>query len=316
MLVCFIVSSMNPALCNGKIVDRIVAIVNTEIIMLSELEKRTDIYYQQIDASNYPEEARQKMKFEARDQALNSMISAELAKQECARLGVKVSDQEIDARIERLKQANSLTDEGLREYLKKDGLTLEDLKKQVRDSVLMSKLTNTEVSSKIVITDQEVKEYYEQHSEEYAGVQKHHLHYILMPYTFKDAGSDLTPRETMEKIVEMFKAGESFLYLIEKASEPSMGGSGGDLGYFRLEELTQELSETISAMKPGDITPIMEIEQGYQVIWLKETVSENGMSIEEATPRIQEILYAEQAKKRYEQWVSELKKKAYVKIIR
>ncbi|MBI9074084.1 MAG: peptidyl-prolyl cis-trans isomerase [Desulfatibacillum sp.] len=307
----------SPVLADGELVDRIVAIVNTDVVMLSELETRMIPVMSQIQASTLSEEDKEKLVYQEREEMLRSMVSSLIARQECEKLGVKVLEEEIDAYMERFKQASSLTDEALRNQLKRDGLTMEMLRSQVRDTILFLKLKNTEVDSKIVVTEKEIQDYYKEHEEEYAGQKQYHLRYILLPYPENATQEDKDAvAKTMGEIIAMHKAGEAFPSLIENAASEKVGGSGGDLGLFFVSDLTKDLGDLVVTMAAGDITSPMPVDQGLQIFWLEEIKPGEGRNLEQATEEIQMVLYNNQVQAKYNQWVSELEKSSYVKIIR
>ncbi|SHL39011.1 periplasmic chaperone for outer membrane proteins SurA [Desulfatibacillum alkenivorans DSM 16219] len=306
-----------PSFAEGELVDRIVAIVNTDVIMLSELNEKMAPIVAKIDAAGLPDEQREKTIYQYREDILSSMVSSLLVEQESEKLGVKVLEGEVNSYLERFKQSSHLTDEALRAQLDADGISMELFRNQIHDTILFQKLKTTEVDSKIVITDKEVQDYYNEHIDQYEGKKSYHLRYILLPYPENAAEEQKAAVEkTMGEIIAMYKAGESFPALIEKVSHEKIGGSGGDLGFFKAGDLTKDLSEKVKTMKPGDITEPMTVDLGLQIFWLEETEMGEGTSLEDAHQEIQELLYNEEVKHKYEKWVSELEDNSYVKIIR
>ena len=306
-----------PVLAEGELVDRIVAIVNTDVIMLSELEAKLAPIMVKIAESTLSEEEKEKTAYQYREEVLSSMVSSLVARQECERLGVKVLEGEIDSYLERLKQVSNTTDEGLRMQLKSDGISMEMFRDQIRESILFTKLKNTEVDSKIVITDKEIEDFYNEHREDYQGKKSYHLRYIIVPYPENPTDEDKESTEkTIGEIVAMYKSGEPFPSLIEKVADGKIGGSGGDLGFFHVGDFTKEIGDLIVALQPGDVTPPIPVDQGLQVFWLEEVKQGEGRSLEEATQEIQMTLYEQEVQEKYKAWVSELEKSSYVKIIR
>ena len=306
-----------PSFAEGELVDRIVAIINTDVIMLSEVNEKMAPIIAKINASALSDEEKEKTIYEYREDIISSMVSSVLVRQESEKLGVKVMEGEINSYLEHFKQSSHLTDEALRGQLAADGISMELFRNQLRDTILFEKLKTTEVDSKIVVTDKEIQDYYNEHIDQYEGKVSYHLRYILLPYPENATDEQKSSVEkTMGEIVAMYKAGESFPALIEKASGEKIGGTGGDLGFFKAGDLTKDLSEKIKDMKPGDLTAPVTVDQGLQVFWLEETKAGEGRSLEDVRAEIQAILYSEQVKKKYEKWVSELEDKSYVKIIR
>ena len=166
---------------HGKqVVDRIVAIVNDDIIMLSELEKAIIPYKEQIISRDLGEQEAAGLLFNVRQKMLDKLIGEKLTDQEIERLKLSVSEKEIDDAIEQIKKANFLTDESLRDALKKEGLTMIDYRKEIKAQILRPRLINYEVKSKVIVTDEDILAYYKAHPETYGGSQKYHLRAIMV----------------------------------------------------------------------------------------------------------------------------------------
>ena len=156
---------------SAEIVDRIVAVVNDDVITLIELKGSLKPYMEKIRSLGYPPEKEQELLFKVRKDMLDRLINQKIEDQEIKRSKVEISEEQIDQTIERIKETNYLTDEQLRAALAKDGLTMEEYRKQIKSEILRTRLVNLKVKSKIVITKEDVKAYYEKHIEEYGGKQ-------------------------------------------------------------------------------------------------------------------------------------------------
>ncbi len=145
---------------SAEVVDRIVAVVNDDIILLSELDESFKPYADRIVALSYSVDEERQALFNVREEILNQLIDQKLTDQQIKRSKITVSSGEIDNAIERLKEANFFTDEELREMLSAEGLTLEEYRNRIKDQILRAKLVNFEVKSKIVITKEDIESYY------------------------------------------------------------------------------------------------------------------------------------------------------------
>jgi peptidyl-prolyl cis-trans isomerase SurA len=99
-------------------------------------------------------------------------------------------------------------------------------------------------------------------------------------------------------------------------SESPSAKDGGDLGLFKIDELSQQLQKIVKGMKAGEFTSVIDTEQGYQIFFVQDVIRSPGKSLEEASPEIQEKLYYEIVNKKYQTWLTELRKRSYIKIIR
>lgn len=297
-------------------VDRIVAIVNDDAITLSELNEALQPYVQQVRKADYPPEVERETLFKLRQDVLNKLVDHKLTDQETERLHVSVSDKEVDQRIEQIKSEHFLTEEDLRKTLEAEGYTLEEYRERIKEQLLRIKLVNIEVKSKIAVSEKEIQNYYEEHKEDYQGVQKYHLRTILIKVA-PSAGADQKKAalEKIEAIVGELKSGAAFDELARQYSQNGTAAAGGDLGLFTLDELSDELQETVPQMTEGQISPVLETPKGYQVLMLQEIKQIPGKTLKEARREIQERLYRELVEEKYKAWLNKLRDRSYVKII-
>ncbi|MBU1169251.1 MAG: SurA N-terminal domain-containing protein [Proteobacteria bacterium] len=163
-----------------EVVDRIVAIVNDELItysMLNEAFKPFDI---KIREKNYPLEKEIEIRFKVRNNLIQQLIDQEITEQEMKKAQIQVSDEEIDGYIERIKQTNSFTQEDLRRMLEAEGVELGQYRKEIKSLLLRNKLIQYEIKSKIVITKEEIDEYYTRHKDEFNGKTREEVSPLIM----------------------------------------------------------------------------------------------------------------------------------------
>ena len=300
----------------AEIVDRIVAVVNDDIITLFELNRAIKPYEDKIHALGYSEEKERRMLFKVREGVLNQLIDKKIEDQQIKRSNIEISEEQIDQAIERIKEKNYFTDEDLRLALAKDGLTMETYRNKIKEELLRTRLISLEVKSKIVITEEDIAAYYEKHLDMYGGKQKYHLRNILITIpTFADENEKLEIRAKIDEILNELNAGESFETMARDYSESSTAPEGGDLGLFELDSLSPQLQKTIKGMKSGEFTPVLETDQGYQIFFLQEILKTPGKSLEDVSPEIQRILFEENADKKYQEWIEGLRKQSAIKII-
>jgi len=308
-----------PLIINVKgaeIVDRIVAVVNDDVITLIELNNTLKPYTEKIRSLGYPSEKEQELFFKVRKDMLDRLINEKIEDQEIKRSKVNISEEQIDKTIERIKETNYLSDEQLRTELAKDGLTMEAYRKNIKGEILRTRLVNLKVKSKIVITKEDVKAYYEKHIKEYGGKQKYHLRHIIMKVPlFSDTKMKLEIKAKMDEILEKLKAGESFEALAAKYSESPAASDGGNLGEFEFDSLSPKLQKAIEKIKPGEFTPVLDTDQGYQIFFIEEISSAQGKTLEEVTPEIERKLFNESIDKKYGAWITDLRKQSVIKII-
>ena len=294
---------------SAEIVDRIVAVVNDDIITLTELNSSLKPYAEKIRSLGYPQDKEQQLLFKVRKDILDHLIDQKIEDQEIKRSKVEVSQQQI-------KETNYLTDEQLRAALAKDGMTMEEYREKIKGQILRTRLVNLKVKSKIVITKEDIKAYYEKHIDEFGGKPKYHLRNIILKVPlFTDTKKKLEIKTKIDDILEELKSGDSFEALAVKYSESPAASDGGDLGEFEFDSLSPQVQKAIEKIKPGEFTPVLDTDLGYQIFFLENIVSAKGKTLEEVTPEIESKLYNETIDNKYRAWIGELRKQSVIKIV-
>ncbi len=301
----------------GQVVERIVAVVNDEVITLFDLNQVLAPYERQILAMGYTDEKQGQMLFKVREDMLNQLIEQKLTDQEIKKYRISVSDKEIDATIEQIKNINRYTDESLRSILASQGMSFEEYREKIREQILRSKLVNIEVRSRVVVTPEEVRAYYESHPELFQGARRYHLRNILMKVPVSD--NPATKQDVSEKfnrVLDQYKSGQSIEDLARRYSEAPNRDQGGDLGFFRLDQLSPQLQEHLIHLNAGDVTPILSTDQGFQVFYVEAVETGEDKTLEKAAAEIQDQLYKEIVDTKFQAWLEALKRRSHIKIIR
>jgi peptidyl-prolyl cis-trans isomerase SurA len=316
-LLCLFVSGITgiSSVYGNEIVDRIVAQVNDDIITLQDLNAALKPYIEKIRSMGYPPEQEQQLLFKARDDVLNEKINDKLTDQEIQEEKISIDEKDIDAAIERVKEMNHLTQEQLGVELAKEGMSIEDYRKTIREQMLRSRLVNLKVKSKIVITKEDIKSYYDKNPEKYSGKKQYHLRSIVkkLPDYADEAGKKAILDE-LASIRLKLDGGESFETLAGQYSD-FLAEYGGDMGLFTLDELSPEIRSAVSSLKEKESTPVIDTDQGFQIFYLENIVVTPGKPLEEVSGEIEEILYKNVVDEKFKTWVNGLKEKSHIKII-
>ncbi len=300
----------------AEVVDRIVAVVNEDIILLSELQERVRPYAQRISQQGFDDEKERQMLFKIREEMLNRLVDEKLTDQEIQRNDIQVDEAQVDQTIERIKKANAFTDEDLRLFLEREQLSMEQYRAKIKEQVLRTRLVNYEVKSKIVITDEEIQAYYDSHPELYGGTISYHLRNILM--RAPDFATDSERREVQERIQAIrsrIEAGESFADLAATYSQSPTAAEGGDLGEFEKKMLSPQIQEALEALQPGQMTPILDTDQGFQLFYVEAINRGEGKPLESVREEIQQKLFTEVVDKKFVSWLETLRSQSHIRII-
>ncbi len=155
-----------------EVIDKIIAIVNDDIITLSQLKKEASSYIKQIESSDYSDQEKKEQSRRMNEKVFNALIDRSLTTQEAKMYHIAVSDNEVNNAIENIIKTKSVGKEEFKKALLQEGLTLEEFRENIKNQILQSKLITHAVKSKVVITESDIKKYYKENTIKYLGKKK------------------------------------------------------------------------------------------------------------------------------------------------
>ncbi len=289
---------------SAEVIDRIVAIADTDIITQIQLNSGLTPYLRQIESAGYSDEKKKEAIKGISKKVLNDLIEKSLAQQEAKKYGISVSKAQVDEAIENVKKNKSLSDETFVAALKQEGYTLEEYRENLEKQILRARLVNRTVKSKVVVSKVEIKKRYEEKKGEYIGVKKYHIRNILM-----------NDEETINKVRQMLDENKDFIELAKTYSKAPNALDGGDLGLFEINSFPQVIKDKISQLNKGEYSDVVSTFQGFQLFYVQDIVIEGGKTQEQAYDEIHGDLYREQLDRKFKAWLKSLKEKAHIKIM-
>ena len=298
----------------GEIYNRVVAIVNADVVTLYELNTRMR------ELTGLPPEAlkrkSERQYLETRRKILERLIEEKIAIEKIKELDIKVQPKEVDATIEKVKTENNLTQEDLVAALKEQGQTYDEYRKMLKTELERIRMINYEVKSKIIIREEELKEYYDEHQDEFSTQGKVHLAMIFLKQEDPaDPEESRSLKEKARKIIQKIKAGEDFGKLAKEFSNGPGANEGGDLGVFKISELNEEMATTVKDLSSGEVGNPIIGPNGIQIIKVVEKDKGGEKSFDQVKNSISSTLYRKKLDQAYSAWIKDLREKAYVKII-
>ena len=252
----------------AQVIDRIVAVVGGEIILLSELEARLQLTGMQLGIDPQDE----KTLNELRGSLLQELVSEKLILVQARRDSIQVTPQEVDAalaaQIQRIKDQLG-SEEAFQEQLANEGLTLQILKKryqpQIRNQLLRERLIRQKLSN-VTVSSKEVMTFYETYRDSIPMQgESVHLSHLMMTISPKEEEKQEVLHRAKE-ILAKARAGENFASLARSYSNCPSAENGGNLGYFSRGEMVPEFEQAAFALEPGEISDVVETMYGYHII--------------------------------------------------
>ena len=294
--------------------NRVVAIVNNQVITLYELNKTIK------EMTGYSAEdlrLRDEQQFlDARKQILYRIIDDKIAEEKIKELKINISERQIDAAIERIKSDNHMTQEDLVARVQVDGVTYEKYRERIKGQIERAQLIEYEVKSKIIISEADISRYYEENKEHFGTGDTVRLASIFLVRKSPDDPGELDAlKKRGEEILARLKAGADFTELARRFSEGPGGDEGGDLGTFKWEQLDAEAKTLLEGVPEGGFTDLIVRKNGVQIIKVVEKQGGKRRPLEEVRGAIYDILYRQEVDSRYNEWIKGLRESSYTKII-
>ncbi len=298
----------------AKLVDRIVATVNDDIITLSDLNAAGRPYFQAIMRKT-PAKRRAAELNKARKEVIGQLVDRLLIEQRAAQIGIEVSKADIDQAVASIIRNNKITIKKLRHDLRTMGTSEADYRRKIKARILKSRLISFAIRSKIVITDQKVKQYYA-HNYTATRIKTTGYHILQMGFLWGAKYRVNTQEEALKNAEYARKkllAGGNFAELAKELSDLPSAADGGDLGQFKKADMAPYMAKAILAMHVDEISKILQTPVGYQVLELKSAPGHEIPKLADVKDEIKAILYKQEAEKNYQEWLDKLRRKAFIK---
>lgn len=292
---CAVTGSADAA--NGPVVvDRVVAVVNDEIITMSdllrELQKHTEITDQRL--------------------VLESMIDRKLQMVAAKRNGIDVSERELTDGIGDIMKRNNMTAAQFELALAKEGLTLEQYRVELREQMTLSRLFNKYVRSGLAVDDAETRAFYDKNTKQYSLPEEVKVRHLVVAAPEKASLDQV--KEAQEKaaaLMERIRTGEDFVRLIREYSSSPSAKQDGDLGFLQRGQAIPELEEAAKNLKPGEFAGPIRCEDGFHIIRV-EDIRTPVQPFEKVKEEITRTLFEQKMENTYRVFLQTLRSESHI----
>ncbi len=291
--------------------DKIVATVNGDIILYSDLKARLgDIEKLAPDAKNASLADRAQLEREV----LNLLIQEKLAEAEIERLKINVGKKEVDTAIEGIKKDNGVNDSQFEYVLAQSGKTVEQFREEIKKQLERTRLIDRVLKSKILITEEQVDAYLK--SEQGSSKERTRISLIFLPTPGGSSGQQAGAIEKQAReIHDQLQGGADFARMAKAHSKGPAPEDGGDIGYIAAEELAPPLEAAIRGLKVGATSDVVKTPGGYYIVKVTD-VEKQALSASDpgARQKARKELQQREMNRKYEEWVRDLESRAFIKI--
>jgi len=282
------------AAVSSVVVDRVVAVVNDEIITMSDLQREA--------ALKKAAEGKQDERL-----LLEDMIDRKLQMAAAKRAGMDVTDKELADAVADIMKRNSFDTKQFEAALAKEGLTLDQYKTELREQMTLSRMFNKYVRNGVAVNDTEVRAYYERNIKAYSLPEEIRVRQIYFRLPEKATSAQTAEvRERAMAALGRAKKGEDFTRLVRELSEGENASHGGDLGFMQRDQAIPEIQEAAKTLKAGEIAGPLLCAGGFNIIKLEE-VRTPVMSFDKVKDEITKTLFEQKLENTYRTWLQTLR---------
>ena len=244
---------------------------------------------------------------EIKKEVLDMLIKSELLYQASQKKGIKVEESVVNKELESLKKRFP-SEEEFKKALSKDNLSEDALSIQIKRNLAVQQFIEDSIVKNIKVSDKEIKAYYDEHPDFFIQPEQVKSSHILIKFDPKaDESQKAKAHKKIVEIQQKLEKGEDFAELAKESSQCPSNAKGGDLGYFRRGQMVKPFEETAFALKPGEVSDIVETRFGYHLIKVFDKKPESTIKLEDAKDKIERYLKQEKVQQKLEVYIEELK---------
>lgn len=255
-----------------------------------------------------------------RDEILRNLLDQIVAYHVLAREAkdrkVSVTDAEVAAQLEKIK-GGFPNQQAFQEALSSQGITLVQLERQTRIGLDIDKILEAEVTPQLQVADAEIGEFYQKNLAQFEqGESVHASHILFMTPQGAEGGQKEAAKTKAQQVLKQVKAGGDFAALAkEHSQDPGSAPAGGDLGFFPKGQTDPAFEAAAFALKPGDVSEVVESQFGYHVIKVHEHRPARTATLDEVSGQIREYLIGQQRDTKIQTFIEQAKAKRKVQIL-
>jgi parvulin-like peptidyl-prolyl isomerase len=300
----------------AEVVDRIIAVVNDEIITLYEFNAAFEPYLKNIE-NTYKGNDKESVIKQTRGVFLQRLIDNMLIEQEGKKsgTGIIIKDEEVMDVLRDIMAKQKLSMQDFLKNLAKEGNSLDSVKKEIRMQMMRARLLRREIKSKVMVSDEEIGEYYNKNRQDYEGKETVRIKQLLL--LIPSNADKVTTAKVRNGAVQLHKRimdGESFDLLIVKYSQGPAAAQGGDVGFVGRGTIIPEVEKVAFILPVGQISEVIESSVGFHIIQVVDKKGAGLKPIAAVREEIKTKLEDEKLDKKFEEWIASIRAKSHIEI--
>jgi peptidyl-prolyl cis-trans isomerase SurA len=267
-----------PRTQGAQLIDRVVAIVNREIITASELARREKQFVANLTQQGVPIPNRAAL----REQVLERMITDRAMLQAARDTGIRVDDITLDRSIARIAEQNGLSVSGLRNQLESEGISFATFRQDIREEIILTRLREREVDNKLQITEAEIDTFLAAQGQSLQKTEEFKIAQILIRLPEKASPAVIAEAESrIKRVQELMRSPRTFASIAQEFSDSPDREQGGSLGWRTRDRLPTLFLDAVAGLKPGEFSKPVRSPNGFHILQLEDRRS--GLRTQEVT---------------------------------
>ena len=298
-----------------ELLDRVVAVVNDEVITQAELDTFLRPIYEQY-SKEYSGAELMKAINEVRQKILSQMIEDKLVYQEAVAQGIEVKDEDVDKEFQEFK-AKMEKPEDLDEMLEREGLTMKSLRERLKKQAMVRQLQDREIRSKVIVSPAETENFFKNNPAQFKVKERVRVRSLTIKQSEEARAKGLTDekaKQKMDLLDQKIKLYRNFDQVVKDFSEDSHAKQAGLGEWIERGAMIESVDEVIFKTPVGQITGIVETPIGYHIFRVEAKEPEKVRTFEEVKDQIAGYLFQQKSNARFRAWMEEVKKAAYISI--
>ena len=304
-------------ICNAGLsamADKIIVVVNDEVITLKEFNEACETYLKKIEET-YQGNDKERVIKQTKGAILQRLIDNLLIEYEAKKTGTSIKEEEVIDVLKDMLTKQNIRMEDFLKKLEREGNSLDFVKTEIKGQLMRMRLMRREIKSKIITSEKEIGEYYNQHRDEYEGKEAVRIKQILLMLP-PDAGKATKAKikENASQIQKRAMSGEPFDSLAAQYSQGPAAAQGGDVGFIEKGGMIPEIEAVAFSLPPDKVSGVIESGLGFHIIKVVDKRGAGLKPIDAVREEIKAKLEDGKLEKKYDEWISEVRKKSHIDI--
>ncbi|GEM_PF-667946 len=291
--------------------DKIVVIINDDVITQSELNRALALVKIQIAQAQAPQPPDDILRKQVIDQLINKKLQLQIAKQ----ANISVSEADLNKTIANIAKQNNFSVQELYQRLNSDGMSTTDYRAELREQLTLQKLQQQELAGRITISPEEVDRFIRSQAWQNNNLKEYHLEDILIPVADTPSPEDIAAaKKHADAILAQLNQGKSFQEVAQAESKDAHALQGGDLGWRKLPEIPSAFAERVTQMQANQIVGPIQTSNGFHIIRLVAVRNVDAKQNKPDRKQIENLLLQQKYEEAIQIWISKLRAQAFIVI--